>query len=129
MLSDARAKCDGCEHQLWFGLNPLICNLACRQFRREVQLYKDRVFSYRVLPMPESECPKLRPGKIRKEGLLYIKSHSEPLTNGVQEALQKLTWSGKVYSLTDSEIIYYTRTVVEYPPVRLITSNWESWHG
>ena len=129
MLSDARAKCDGCEHQLWFGLNPLICNLAGRQFRREVQLYKDMVFSYRVLPMPESECPKLRPGKIRKEGLLYIKSHSEPLTNGVQEALQKLTLSGKVYSLTDSEIIYYTRTVVEYPPVRLITSNWESWHG
>ena len=129
MMSDSRAQCEGCEHQLWFGANPLICNLAGRQFRREVHLYKDMIFSYRVLPMPESECPKLRQEKIRKEGLLYIKSHSEPLTNGVQEALQKLTWSGKVYSLTDSEIIYYTRTVVEYPPVRLITSNWESWHG
>ena len=128
-MSDSRAKCDGCEHQLWFGLNPLICNLAGRPFRREAQTYKDMVFSHRVLPMPESECPKLRPGKIRKEGLLYIKSHSELLTQGVQEALQKLTGSGKVYSLTDSEIIYYTRTVVEYPPVRLITSNWESWHG
>ena len=128
-MADSRAKCDGCEHQLWFGANPLICNLAGRQFRREVQLYKDMVFSYRVLPMHESECPKLRQEKIRKEGLLYIKSHSEPLTNGTQEALQKLTLSGKVYSLTDSEIVYYTRTVVEYPPVRLITSNWESWHG
>ena len=128
-MADARAKCDGCEHQLWFGANPLICNLAGKQFHREVQTYKDMVFSYRVLPMPESECPKLRPGKIRKEGLLYIKSHSEPLTNGVQEALQKLTWSGKVYLLTDSEIVYYVRTVVEYPPVRLITSNWEPWHG
>ena len=128
-MADSRAKCDGCEHQLWFGLNPLICNLAGRQFHRETHTYKDMVFSYRVSPMPESECPKLRPGKIRKEGLLYIKSHSEPLTNGAQEALQKLTLSGKVYSLTDSEIIYYTRTVVEYPPVRLITSNWESWHG
>ena len=128
-MADARAKCDGCEHQLWFGANPLICNLAGRQFPRETQTYKDMVFSYRVLPMPESECPKLRQEKLRKEGLLYIKSHSEPLANGVQEALQKLTWSGKVYSLTDSEIIYYTRTVVEYPPVRLITSNWESWHG
>ena len=128
-MADARAKCDGCEHQLWFGLNPFICNLAGRPFPRETQTYKDMVFSHRVLPMPESECPKLRPGKIRKEGLLYIKSHRDPLTNGVQEALQKLTWSGKVYSLTDSEIIYYTRTAVEYPPVRLITSNWESWHG
>ena len=128
-MSDSRAKCDGCEHQLWFGLNPLICNLAGRLFRRETQTYKDMVFSHRVVPMPESECPKLRPGKIRKEGLLYIKSHSEPLTNGGQEALQKLTWSGKVYLLTDSEIVYYVRTVVEYPPVRLITSNWESWHG
>ena len=128
-MSYASAKCDGCEHQLWFGLNPLICNLAGLAFRREAQTYKDMVFSHRVLPMPESECPKLRPGKIRKEGLLYIKSHSEPLTHGVQEALQKLTGSGKVYSLTDSEIVYYTRTVVEYPPVRLITSNWESWHG
>ena len=128
-MSDSRAKCDGCEHQLWFGLNPLICNLAGRQFPREIHTYKDMVFSYRVFQMPESECPKLRPGKIRKEGLLYIKSHSEPLTNGVQEALQKLTLSGKVYSLTDSEIVYYVRTVVEYPPVRLITSNWESWHG
>ena len=128
-MSDARAKCDDCEHQLWFGANPLICNLAGLAFRREAQTYKDMVFSHRVLPMQESECPKLRPGKIRKEGLLYIKSHSELLTQGVQEALQKLTWSGKVYSLTDSEIVYYTRTVVEYPPVRLITSNWESWHG
>ena len=128
-MADARAKCDGCEHQLWFGANPLICNLAGKQFPREIQTYKDMVFSYLVLPMPESECPKLRPGKIRKEGLLYIKSHSEPLTNGVQEALQKLTWSGKVYLLTDSEIVYYVRTVVEYPPVRLITSNLEPWHG
>ena len=128
-MADARAKCDGCEHQLWFGANPLICNLAGKQFHREIQTYKDMVFSYRVLPMPESECPKLRPGKIRKEGLLYIKSHSEPLTKDVQEALQKLTWSGKVYLLTDSEIVYYVRTVVEYPPVRLITSNWEPWHG
>ena len=128
-MSDSRAKCDGCEHQLWFGLNPLICNLAGRPFPRETHTYKDMVFSHRVLPMWESECPKLRPGKIRKEGLLYIKSHSEPLTNGVQEALQKLTWSGKVYLLTDSEIVYYVRTVVEYPPVRLITSNWEAWHG
>ena len=128
-MSDYRAKCDGCEHQLWFGLNPLICNLAGRPFPRETHTYKAMVFSPRVLPMPESECPKLRPGKIRKEGLLYIKSDSEPLANGVQEALQKLTLSGKVYSLTDSEIVYYVRTVVEYPPVRLITSNWESWHG
>ena len=128
-MSDSRAKCDGCEHQLWFGANPLICNLAGKQFRREIQTYKDMVFSYQVLPMPESECPKLRPGKIRKEGLLYIKSHSEPLANGVQEALQKLTWSGKVYLLTDSEIVYYVMAVVEYPPVRLITSNWEPWHG
>ena len=128
-MSDSRAQCDDCEHQLWFGSNPLICNLAGRPFRRETQTYKDMVTSYRVFPMQESECPKLRPGKIRKEGLLYIKSHSEPLTQGGQEALQKLTWSGKVYSLTDSEIVYYTRTVVEYPPVRLITSNWEPWHG
>ena len=128
-MADARAKCDGCEHQLWFGANPLICNLAGRHFHRETQTYKDMVFSYRVLPMPESECPKLRPGKIRKEGLLYIKSHRESLTQGVQEALQKLTLSGKVYSLTDSEIVYYVMTVVEYPPVRLITSNWEPWHG
>lgn len=128
-MSDSRAQCDGCEHQLWFGLNPLICNLAGRPFPRETHTYKDMVFSHRVFPMPESECPKLRPGKIRKEGLLYIKSHSEPLTNGVPEALQKLTWSGKVYLLTDSEIVYYTRTVVEYPPVKLITSNWEPWHG
>ena len=128
-MSDSRAQCDGCEHQLWFGLNPLICNLAGRPFPRETHAYKDMVFSYRVLPMPESECPKLRPGKIRKEGLLYIKSHSEPLTHGVPETLQKLTWSGKVYLLTDSEIVYYTRTVVEYPPVKLITSNWEPWHG
>ena len=128
-MADARAKCDGCEHQLWFGANPLICNLAGKQFPREIQTYKDMVIGHRVLPMPESECPKLRPGKIRKEGLLYIKSHSEPLTKDVQEALQKLTWSGKVYLLTDSEIVYYVRTVVEYPPVRLITSNWEPWHG
>ena len=128
-MADARAKCDGCEHQLWFGLNPLICNLAGRPFHRETQTYKDMVFSHRVLPMPESECPKLRQEKVRKEGLLYIKSHSEPLTQSVQEALQKLTLSGKVYSLTNSEIVYYVRTVVEYPPVRLITSNWESWHG
>lgn len=128
-MSDARAKCDGCEHQLWFGFNPLICNLAGRPFRRETQSYKDMVFSHRVLSTGESECPKLHPEKTRKEGLLYIKSHREPLTQGVQEALQKLTLSGKVYSLTDSEIIYYVRTVVEYPPVRLITSNWEPWHG
>ena len=128
-MADARAKCDGCEHQLWFGRNPLICNLAGRPFGRETQTYKDMVFSPRVLPMPESECPKLRPGKIRKEGLLYIKSNSEPLTKDGQEALQKLTWSGKVYLLTDSEIVYYVMTVVEYPPVRLITSNWEPWHG
>ena len=128
-MSDSRAKCDGCEHQLWFGLNPLICNLAGRLFPREIQTYKDMVFSYRVVPMPESECPKLRPGKIRKEGLLYSKSHSEPLTNGVPETLQKLALSGKVYLLTDSEIVYYTLTVVEYPPVKLITSNWEPWNG
>ena len=128
-MSYANAKCDGCEHQLWFGLNPLICNLAGRPFPRETHTYKDMVFSHRVFPMPESECPKLRPGKIRKEGLLYIKSHSEPLTEGGPEALQKLTWSGKVYLLTDSEIVYYTLTAVEYPPVRLITSNWEPWHG
>ena len=128
-MSYAIAPCEGCEHQLWFGLNPLICNLAGRQFHREIHTYKDMVFSHRVFPMPESECPKLRPGKIRKEGLLYIKSHSEPLTNGVPEALQKLTLSGKVYLLTDSEIVYYTLTVVEYPPVKLITSNWEPWHG
>ena len=129
MMPDARAKCDGCEHQLWFGLNPIICNLAGRPFRRETQTYKDTAISHRVFPMSESECPKLRPEKIRKEGLLYIKPHSEPFTQSVQDALQKLTWSGKVYSLTDSEIVYYTRTVVEYPPVRLITSNWEPWHG
>ena len=128
-MADTRAKCDGCEHQLWFGLNPLICNLAGKPFHRETQTYKDMVIGHRVLPMPGSECPKLRPGKIRKEGLLYIKSHSEPLTKDGQEALQKLTWSGKVYLLTDSEIVYYVRTVVEYPPVRLITSNWEPWHG
>ena len=128
-MSYARAQCEGCEHQLWFGLNPLICNLAGRLFPREIHTYKDMVFSYRVVQMPESECPKLRPGKIRKEGLLYIKSHSEPLTKGVPETLQKLTWSGKVYLLTDSEIVYYALTVVEYPPVRLITSNWEPWHG
>ena len=128
-MAYSRAKCDGSEHQLWFGANPLSCNLAGRQFPREIHTYKDMVFSYRVSPMPESECPKIRPGKIRKEGLLYIKSHSEPLATGVQEALQKLTWSGKVYSFTDSEIVYYTRTVVEYPPVRLITSTWETWHG
>ena len=129
MISDARAKCDGCEHQLWFGLNPIICNLAGRPFRRETQTYKDMDISHRVLPMPESECPKLRQEKVRKEGLLYIKSHSEPLTQGVQEALQKLTWPNKVHALTNSEIVYYVRTVVEYPPVRLITSNWEPWHG
>ena len=128
-MSDSRAKCDGCEHQLWFGSNPLICNLAGRPFRRETQTYKDMVTSHRVFPMGESECPKLRQEKIRKEGLLYRKSHSDTLTQGVQEAFQKLTLSGKVYSLTDSEIIYYVRTVVEYPPVRLITSNWEPWHG
>ena len=128
-MSDSRAKCDGCEHQLWFGLNPTACNLSGLLFPIGIQRQNGVVISSRVYPHWESECPKLRPGKIRKEGLLYIKSHSEPLTNGVPEALQKLTWSGKVYLLTNSEIVYYVRTVVEYPPVRLITSNWEHWHG
>ena len=128
-MSDSRAKCDGCEHQLWAGQHPTACNLSGLSFPCGIQRQNGVVLSLHVYPYWEYWCPKLRPEKIRKEGLLYIKSHSEPITREVQEAVQKFTLLDKVYSLTDSEITYYDRAVVEYPPVRLITSNWESWHG
>ena len=128
-MSDARAKCDGCEHQLWAGQHPTACNLSGLLFPIGIQRQNGVVISLRVYPYWEYGCPKLHPEKIRKEGLIYAKLYSEPLTPGVREALQKFTVLDKVYSLTDSEITYYDRTVVEYPPVRLITSNLESWHG
>lgn len=128
-MTHKRAPCDGCEHQLWHGQRPRVCNLSATQFPRSIQRQDGEVISWRVFPHWEMDCAKIHPEKVSSKGCKYLPRVTEALTEDCRRLVDSCTLLNSVYRIEDNMITWYTRTWWEMPSAKLLTSAWEPWDG